>query len=76
MVPTTFIGKLITFPAMMFGVLVSIYSSLIYAATVAWCCMMSDFFCFAAYCIAIDYHWQKLHNSMGSNEELSDDTQR
>lgn len=76
MVPTTFIGKLITFPAMMFGVLVSIYSFLIHLATVALCFMMSDFFCFAAYCIAIDYHWQKFHHSMGSDEELPDDTQR
>jgi hypothetical protein len=76
MVPTTFIGKLITFPAMMFGVLVSLDNFLIYAATVVWCYMMSDFFCFAAYCIAIDYHWQKFHDSLGSNEELPDDTQR
>jgi hypothetical protein len=76
MVPTTFIGKLITFPAMMFGVLVSIYSFLTYVATVAWYCMISDFFCFAAHCIAINYHWQKFHNSMGGNEELPDDTQR
>lgn len=58
MVPTTFIGKLITFPAMMFGVLVK--KKKCDKKELDPCTKTK-----IAYCFAINYCWSKFHNCVG-----------